>query len=211
MSLLYAIGLATAALLAMVLLFRLPRAASLAIGSALVLGLAGFALQSDPGKPSAPAKVAVSGLDRNGDALIKARRVFFGAHLEPSMGMIFADGFARRGDYANASVALGEAVRQRPKDAEAWVALGNALAAHGQGTLAPPAVMAYRKAAEADPDNLAPGYFMGIGELQQGRLVECYRIWASALHNASPQAPGRAQLQQRLEQLDTLMRQIAAQ
>jgi cytochrome c-type biogenesis protein CcmH len=211
MSLLIATALAAGALLAMVLLFRLQRAAGFAIGSALILGLAGFALQSDPGKPGVPAGVRTEGAAGDGLALIKARRLFFNANLQPNNGLIFADAFTRRGQYADAATVLRALVRQHPRDAEAWVALGTALAAQGQGTLAPPAVMAYRKAAEAAPGNLAPGFFMGVAELQAGRLVEGYKLWAAALRQGRSDADGRAELEQRLQQLDTLMRQIAAQ
>ncbi len=210
MSLLYAIGLAAAAMGAMVWLFRLPKAAAFAIGSALILGLAGFALQSDPGKPGAPAGAAEGGKGEDGTPLVESRKLFFAKRLPPPSYMIFADAYTRQGQYADAVTILREVVDKHPKDGEAWVALGNVLVAKGQGNLAPPALLAYRKASQADPDSLAPGFFMGVAELQAGRLVEGYKLWAAALSQSPPDAPGRAELEQRLAQLDTLMRQIAA-
>jgi cytochrome c-type biogenesis protein CcmH len=211
MSLLYAIGLAAVILLAMVVLFRLPRAAGFAVGSALILGLAGFLLQSDPAKPAAPARTAETGKQVDGSPLVEARRLFFAANVAPQYHVILADGFTRQGQYAEAATILRNATAKYPGDGEAWVALGNALVAHGQGTLSPPALMAYRKAALTAPDSLAPGFFMGVAELQAGRLVEGYKLWASALRQSPADAPGRAELEQRLGQLDVLMRRIAVQ
>lgn len=211
MSLLYAIGLAAAVMIAMVWLFRVPRPAAFAIGSALILGLAGFALQSDPGKPAAPTRATGEGRGEDGSPLVESRKLFFEKRLPPPLYMVIADAYTRQGQYADAVGILRDVLDKHPKDGEAWVALGNVLVAHGQGMLSPPAVLAYRKASLADPDSLAPGFFMGVAELQAGRLVEGYKLWAMALSRSPADAPGRAELEQRLAQLDTLMRQIAAQ
>lgn len=208
--LLMAVGLAVAALVAMILLFRLPRAASTAIASALLLGLAGYALQGEPGKPGAP-KMAVEGNPEDGPLLVEARQRLFDNAANPRSYMILADGFARRGQYQNAATILAEATRNYPADAEAWTALGNALTAHAEGRLAAPARKAYANASQADPASVAPGFFLGVAELRAGNLIEAHKAWSAALRNAPQGAPGRAEVAQRLGQLEALIRKIAAQ
>ena len=78
----------------------------------------------------------------------------------------------RRGDAARRGRA------ENPRDGEAWLALGNALVEHADGALTQPALLAYRRAAELDPDGAGPGYFLGLALIRQGRLVRSARAVA---------------------------------
>ena len=207
---LLATGLAVAALAAMIWLFRVPRPAVTAVASALMVGLAGYALQGKPDLPSAPKRGAEQKRE-DGPLLVEARQRMFDNAANPRSYMILADGFARNGQYENAAAILGKATKDYPHDAEAWTALGNVLVAHAEGRLAAPSRMAFAKASEADPGSVAPGFFLGIAELRAGKLIEAHKAWSAALRNAPENAPGRAEVAERLFQLEQLIRRIAAQ
>ncbi len=199
------IALALAAFALGVLAFRVSRPGWSTFGAALALGLAGYALQASPEVPGAPAV----GLRATGEvdwAFVDARKeMVASANRSTSDNMIVADALARQGQYANAAAMLRAAVRENPRDGEAWLALGNALVEHSDGALTQPAVLAYRRAAELDPTGVGPGYFLGFALIRQGRLMEARGVWASTLESAAPDAAGRAGLEESLKRLDWLI------
>ena len=160
-----------------------------------------------PGAPTA------ARADEKGDgwALVEARKRILGVEdQQGAQGLILADAMMRKGQYANAADALHSFLRDNPDSVEGWTALGNALVEHAEGTLSPAALYAFNKAEEADPDTLAPGFFIGATYIRQGELIEGREIWARTLDLAPADAPWRDQLQARLDELDMLMRRIAA-
>lgn len=209
MSWIIAIGLALAAFLAAVLAFRLPRRAWTSMGAALVAGLAGYATQASPDMPGAPKDAARSG-ENEGPLLVEARKRL-GGDSSPSNYLIISDAFTRRGDFASAVEVLRSAVRENPDDAEAWLAMANALAAHSDGHLSPAALYAFRRAELASPDAAGPDFFMGVAMIRQGDLIEAHRLWTRALAKTPADAPWRADLEMRLQGLEALLRRIAQQ
>ncbi len=202
-----AIALALAAFAVAVFAFRVPRSGWTTIAAALALGLAGYALQASPDVPGAP---HANTADR-GDAawaLVDERKSMIGSEAKSRNDkLIVADGFARRGQYADAAGILRVAIADNPRDAEVWLALGNALVEHTGGALTEPALLAYRRAAEFDSDGIGPGYFLGLALIRQGRLGEAAALWRATLESAAPDAAGREVLALRLERLDALLAQ----
>ena len=200
----YALPIALAVLAFAVAAFvlRLPRRAWTTLAAALVFGLAGYAYQGHPGWPGAP--TAARKIDRQlGSALIDSRQAMVKEEARsrnPKLTM--ADGFARQGQYDTAALLLGGAVKDNPRDADAWLALGNALVEHAGGRLTPPALLAYRRAQAADPTSAGPGYFLGLALIRSGRMDEAAEAWRATLASAAPDAAGRAQLQVLLGRLD---------
>ena len=47
-------------------------------------------------------------------------------------------------------------------------------------------------AANAKPDSLAPGYFLGVSLVRQGRLMEARQVWIDTLATGPEDAAGRA-------------------
>lgn len=199
------LGFATAAFV-----LRVPKAAWPTLGAALAFGLAGYALQASPGVPGAPAgATAQHAID--GSALIEARRRVLAVADRPLAPYVLtADAFARRGQYTDAARLLGAAVREHPRDAEAWIALGNALVEHGEGSLSPAALYAYRRAAALEPQSAGPAFFLGLALIRQGALVDAHRLWSGQLDAMPAGAPGRDELAERYQMLDEAMRRIAA-
>lgn len=204
------IALAAAVFLVAAFALRLPRAGWPAFGAALLFGLAGYAFQGRPEMPSAP-KSAAPRASETSSAMIEARRALFDPAQPPSNFVVVADGFARRGQYADAAQILRGEVRENPRNAEAWVALGNALVEHAQGNPTPAAVLAYARAEEIAPDNPAAPYFLGLALLGAGRADEARALWAQAIADAPEGAEWVAAMQQRLDRLDALIAAMTAQ
>jgi cytochrome c-type biogenesis protein CcmH len=208
MSWIWALLLAAAALGLILLLMRWfgkPRAGWEAIAAALLFGIAGYGLQGSPGMPGAP-KAPAETFSGDSQALVEARKSLDGKTVVPgSNWVVIADGLARHGQYADAAGVLLGAVDKDPKDADAWLALANALVGHAEGQLSPAALYAYRNAANAAPNNPGPPFFLGLALAQSGRFAEARSLWADVLASSPPNAPWRADLQERLTRLDALI------
>lgn len=207
MTWLIAIALALAAFAVAVLVLRVPRAGWTTLAAALALGLAGYALQASPAIRGAP----TANTTEHGDAawaLVDERMSMVSTEAgSRNSALITADAYARRGQYGDAAGILRGAIATSPRDAEVWLALGNALVEHTGGVLTEPAMFAYRRAAELDPDGVGPGYFLGLALIRQGRLGEAVGLWQATLESAAPDAPGRDLLALRLDRLKALLTQ----
>lgn len=199
--------IAAAAFVALVMLLKLPRGGWEWVGAALLLGVAGYAVQGSPSQPGAP-KPPVETARTADEALIAERQAMGSAFGSGQSWMIVADGLSRRGQYGAAAQVLRSAVRQNPRDPDLWVALGNALVGHGDGFISPAAQFAFQRAADIAPDHPGPPFFMGLALAQSGRLVEARTVWAQLLAQAPKDASYRADLETRLARLDAM---IAAQ
>lgn len=202
-----AIVLAIAAFAIGAFVLRLPRRAWTALAAALGFGLAGYALQAHPGLAGSPTQTRKQD-PQLGEALVQSRQAMLKEDQRSrNPKVLTADAFARNGEYDTAATLLGGAVHDNPRDAEAWLALGNALVEHAGGALTPPALFAYRRAQQADPTAAGPGYFIGLALIQQGRMQEASQIWRETLQAAAPDAAGRAQLAALLERLNAALGQ----
>ena len=190
-------------------LFRLTGQAAMMFGAMLAVGLALYSLQGRPGLVGAPQPAAEKN-GEEGSALVEMRqRVMQSQDGMRSRHLVTADAFARRGQFEQAAAFLRGAIEENPKDTEAWVALGNALVEHAGGRLTPPALLAYTKAREANPNSLAPDFFIGITLIGQGRLGETQELWHAALARVPENSPFRAEFNESLTRLDELARRVA--
>ncbi|MCT2559737.1 tetratricopeptide repeat protein [Tsuneonella sp. YG55] len=201
--------LAIAAFAFAAIALRLPRPAWALLGATLMFGLAGYALQGSPGQAGAP-KSAASDLGSEGAELVEARRAIYGP-APPSRYVTVSDGFARRGQFADAAGILRGSLARQPDDPEAWLALANALTEHAEGQLTPAAVYAYEQAGRVQPDQPGPGFFLGVALIRSGRLVQARALWAEMLEKAPPDAAWRDGLKERLDRLDVLIAQAGNQ
>ncbi|MEP2234758.1 MAG: tetratricopeptide repeat protein [Alteripontixanthobacter sp.] len=198
------IVLAGATFLAAAFALKLPRAGWALFGAALMLGLAGYALQASPNLAGAP-KSAAADASGAGAAMVEERRALFDTSLLPSRFVVTADGFSRRGQYAEAAQFLRGALDDNPQDTEAWLALGNALVEHADGQLTPAAMYAYRQAELSDPAHPGAGYFLGVGLLRSGRPGDARQLWQEIVANAPEAAPWKPLMEQRLARLDDML------
>jgi cytochrome c-type biogenesis protein CcmH len=201
----YAALLAAVCFAGAAFVLKVPRSAWAAVGAALLLGLSGYALQANPSLPGAP-KAAGDHLLGNEAAMVEARRAFSGnTPLSSNHWVMVADALARHGDYAAASDMLLGAVSKSPQDAEAWLALANALVGQAEGTLTPASLYAFRHAEAAAPGQPGPPYFLGLALAQSGRFGEARAMWARLLVASPADAPWRADLEVKLQRLDSLI------
>lgn len=202
--------LAVIAFAAAALLFKAPRSGWEAIGAALLLGIAGYGMQANPDLSGAP-KPAAQQLADDPAALVDARNGIDDADGLPSnRWIVIADGFARNGQFANASAVLLGAVRENPDDGEAWLSMGNALVAHADGLLTPASLNAFQHAADADPEHPGPPFFLGMALAQTGRYGEAKSLWTELLERSPEDAPWRADLENRLATLEQYISQQGA-
>jgi hypothetical protein len=115
------------------------------VALALMLGLIAMGWQLS--QPSS-AKSGNGGFI-NGPAMIAARQSLFpGPHLA-NRWLIIADALVRHGSFGDAAQVLQGAVENQPDNAEAWLALGDALYGHAGGQFVPAAELAYYRADRA--------------------------------------------------------------
>lgn len=203
-------GIAVVVFLVIAFVLKAPRPGYEAIAAALLLGIAGYALQASPGIPAA-AKPPEQKIAGNAAALVEARQSLDG---QPGPAgdnfLIIGDALARNGRFADAAGVMLGAVRKNPKDGEAWLAIANSLVAHAEGQLTPASLHAFQRAADAAPENPGPPFFLGMALAQSGRLVEARSLWAELLERSPADAPWREDLAQRLQQLDAFIAQQQA-
>jgi cytochrome c-type biogenesis protein CcmH len=197
-----AIGLAAAAFMTLVALFKAPRGSWEAIAAALVFGLAGFAWQGRPEQPGAP-KDASQTAARSGEGLVKARHQFAqNGPIARSRLMVTADALTRNGSFGDAAPLAFAAAEQDPNNADAWLALAINLVAHADGNLTPAALHAFRRTAQIDPKNPGLAFFLGLALAQNGELEKGRAMWAELLARAPQNAPWREDVELRLAALD---------
>jgi cytochrome c-type biogenesis protein CcmH len=197
---------------ALAVLLRAPRKGWEAIGAALLVGIAGYAFQASPGLPGAP-KEGAEQAAKSGAALVEARQQLAQAQASGqglNRWLVIGDALARNGQYGEAAGVMLGAVEKEPKNADAWLALANALVGHAEGNLTPAAYYAFGRAAQADPAHPGPPFFLGLALAQSGKLAEARGLWADLLERSPKDAPWRADLAERLQRLDAFIAMQAA-
>lgn len=211
MTWIFVIALAVAAFAIMAFVFRLPTAAWTTVLAALAFGLAGYAVQGSPAQPGAPKASAVASAG-TGEAMVNLRRAILPDRLHSrSNRMITADALARRDRPADAATILRGAVRENPRDSEAWLALGNALVADADGQITPASQYAYRKAEELAPESPGVPFFVGIAQLQAGQLMDARSLWGEARQRTEEGSEAREELDNHIARLEAVMREILRQ
>lgn len=188
----------------MAFFLKMPRAGWELTGAALLLGIAGYALQGAPAMPGAP-KAPVENKRAADEALIRQRQQMGDGFAKGQSWMILADGLARQGQYGAAAEVLRKGTQQYPADADLWVSLGNALVGHSDGTITPAAQFAFQKGAMLDPAHPGPPFFMGLALAQSGRLADARAMWAELLLRSPENAPYRADLAARIQRIDSML------
>lgn len=194
------LGLALAAGLALWRWGKLPRAAFEAVAAALLLGLAGYALQGHPDQPGNPVRPRgeTVQVDESDLALRDKMGQRFGS---AGQYLMTADGAMRAGLPAAAVGFIKRGLQDHPNDPDLWLGLGNALVVHNEGQLSPAATFAFQRAADLSPEHPGPPFFFGLALAQNGRFAEARTVWTELLQRAPANAPWRADLEARLAEL----------
>lgn len=190
------------------LIGRLPRGLWEPVGAALLFGIAGYAWQGFPGQPGAPRSAAQSAAPFD-EEMVRLRNSFGGQYGATMQWLTLSDGYARQGRTQDAVHVLTSGLRARPDDVALWVAMGNALVAHGEGLISPAAEYSYRQAMRLAPGNNAAPYFYGMALASSGQFDAARKQWAPLYARLPEKAPLHAQLEGNLARLDLLLRMQA--
>lgn len=173
-----AVGLVLLVAAGCVTLGRLPRSTWELVASALILGLAGYAWQGQPGVAGAPR--SATGKAVMFDEELAEKRRNLGEHFGKSpQWLTLSDGLARQGKTQDAANVLVRALEQHPDNADLWVGLGNALVSHGDGILSPSADFSYRRAMGIDPKSISAPYFYGMALARSGQWEAARGQWST--------------------------------
>ena len=201
-----AVLVALAAFALAVFAFKLKRALWTSLLAALTFGLAGYAMQASPGLDSQPKAPEDARPDDGFDSL-EARLQLVHPRDRSRLERLMTPGNAmmRARRYADAVAFYNGVTDENPEDFEAWLGKGTALVDHANGALTPPAVFAYRKAAEIKPGHPAPGYFLGVSLIRQGRMMEARQVWRETVAEAPADAAGLDSIIIQLDRLEGLL------
>ena len=195
---------------ALALIGKLPRKAYEITGAALLLGVAGYAWQGNPGM----AGVAIEPTEKPNsfdETSIDARNEMGERFGSAGEWLVFSDSLNRAGKHGAAANYLRNGVKEHPNDPDLWVGLGNALVVHADGIITPAAQFAFQKAADINPEHPGPPFFLGLAYAQSGKVDQARAVWTELLERSSEEAPWRADLESRLATLDRMQPALPTQ
>jgi cytochrome c-type biogenesis protein CcmH len=192
-------------LLALLALWRFGKlqksALELAI-AALLLAVAGYALQGSPNVVGSPT-TAPSDIN-SAEVPADLRKGFASSMNAEGQWLALADALMQAGRSRAAVSILSEASRKAPQNPDIWVGLGNALFVHGGGQMNPAAQYAFERAAQIAPNHPGPPFFLGFALMRAGKMDEAGEVWRALLARAPKDAPWRADLVARLTEINQL-------
>lgn len=198
------LALLGAATIGGLLLLGVKRSLLTMVGAALMLGAAGYALQGRPGLGAHPA-TPQDALATDQAATIEMRNRMLGRYSGDGAYLIAADAMSRSGDPGAAVRVVLAGISKIPESVLLWTGLGNALVAHDDGQVSPPALFAFQQAARLSPNHPAPPFFLGEAYVRSGDFDTARRYWARALALTPPKASYRTDIAMRLALLEELM------
>jgi len=201
---LLAAGLALVVFVALLFIGRIPRVARELTAAALLLGMAGYAWQGNPGLAGSPRAVRDTG-GRFDEKLAEQRRGLAERYGPAAQWLVMSDAFGRMGKTEESANVLLSGLRQSPDDANLWLGLGNALIAHGGGVLSPGADYAFRRALQLEPQAPAPRFFYGIALANAGQLQKARDLWAPLAERAPEGSQVKAELEANIARIDAML------
>ncbi len=188
---------------ALVFLGKLPRTAFELTGAALLLGVAGYAWQANPGMVGVSVEPTEKPNSFNEDSITSREEMGqrFGTARE---WLVFSDALNRNGRHGAAANYLRNGVKEHPNDPDLWVGLGNAIVVHADGVITPAAQFAFQKAADISPEHPGPPFFLGMAYAQSGKIDQARAIWTELLERSAEDAPWRKDLESRLAAMEKM-------
>lgn len=182
---------------------KLPRGAYELTGAALLLGVAGYAWQGNPGMAGVSIEPTEKANSFDDDSIASRNEMGerFGSARE---WLVFSDALNRSGKHGAAANYLRNGVKEHPNDPDLWVGLGNALVVHADGIITPAAQFAFQRAADISPEHPGPPFFLGMAYAQSGKIDQARAIWTELLERSPEEAPWRKDLESRLTAMEKM-------
>lgn len=168
---------------------------------ALLVGAAGYAWQGSPALPGKPTPPRAETRQLDSSFAIE-RTQFLERFTSDAQILDAADAMHREGLEAYGVALIRGALEKRPNSPDLWVGMGNALTLYANGLITPAAELAFERAAKLAPDHPGPPYFTGLAYAQAGQFDRARDIWTRLLARAPANAPWRANVVNRLAELD---------
>ena len=168
--------------------------------SALLIGIAGYAVQGHPmlsGKPVPPP----ARQEQSNSPSAEARSELPGYDTRASW-LTIADAYQRSGDRQNFVRSIRARLQAHPADAELWAGLGAVLVIHADGMITPAAELSFQRAERLAPHHPGPKFFYGLSLAQGGKPQEAARIWTQLVANAPADADWRPMVEANLAALE---------
>ena len=168
------------------------------VGSALMLGAAGYAWQQHAGLAGHPVKADAEAI------AVDPGLVEFRSAIMPGNEAVLAaaDEKLRVGDSTGAAQIILDAIARQPDAAPLWAGLGGAIAAHDGGQVSPASLIAFRRAVALAPTEPGPPFMLGLAYIQAGDLDSAKVAWVWTLALAPKEAPYRIEIAERLVMID---------
>ncbi len=200
--------LSVLSLFALVFFVRSSKGLWQVAAAAVLLGMAGYALQGRPSLPPAPAQ-PIEARAVGATQLVEIR-----ADMDESFGsakrwLVTADSFAKQGDYPLSASYIQSGLRKDPQNADLWSALGLQLMLASEGQMSPAAQLAFDKARAIRPKYPAPYYFAGLARLFAGDLDGAILLWEKTVSLATPTAKWKTRIESQLQAAKALQAQAA--
>ncbi len=200
--------LSVLSLFALVFFVRSSKGLWQVAAAAVLLGMAGYALQGRPSLPPAPAQPLEA------SAVGATQLVEIRADMDESFGsakrwLVTADSFAKQGDYPLSASYIQSGLRKDPQNADLWSALGLQLMLASEGQMSPAAQLAFDKARAIRPKYPAPYYFAGLARLFAGDLAGAILLWEKTVSLATPTAKWKTRIESQLQAAKALQAQAA--
>lgn len=189
----------------LIVIGRIPRASWELTAAALLLGLAGYAWQGNPGLAGTPRNPATSASGQFDEQLAEQRRGLAERYGPAGQWLMLSDGLGRQGKTKEAANVLLAGLKQSPDDPNLWLGVGNALVAHAGGVVSPGADFAYRRAMTLDPEGPAPRYFYGLALVRAGQLQAARELWAALAASAPEGSKIKAELELNIARIDAIL------
>jgi cytochrome c-type biogenesis protein CcmH len=203
-----AIMIAAFAFGALVRLGKLPRRSWEVVAAAIVLALAGYALQGRPSLSQAPAR-PIAANRSTAEALILMRSEMDFTYSRAKPYLVTSDSWSRDGDYGLAASYIQSGIKKNPRDGNLWSALGLQLMLASDGQMSPPAKFAFDQARKYAPNQPAPDYFAGLDALFNGRVDDALALWQGVLAKTPPKAKWRPRLESQIAGLQAAKQRMS--
>jgi cytochrome c-type biogenesis protein CcmH len=180
---------------------------NIALATAVVVPLLTLGLYLAHGSPGAPSLFPVAQTDAAREAAALAGMI---AQVEARLRQAPDDGrgweviapvYLKLGRFADAVAAYANAARLQGENAKLLAGLAEASIFANDGFVREEARTAYDKLLKLQPGSVEPRFWLAVAKEQDGRLAEALADYAALLNEAPPEAPYRASLDARIQEV----------